>query len=292
MLKTIALLIFTLTFLVSCSSEKYEKLTISSTTWIGYSPLFYAKEKGWLEPYNIKLLHVVSLSENMYLYESGNADAYVGTQYEYGVMSQKDKTLLPIMTFDRSYGGDIILSNLSIEALKKADYIEAFLELDSINNTLLTDFIMQAGIDAKKIHFINKDQSSISTLQNQASLKPTIIVTYSPYNIKLEKNGFSEIASTKQGLGLFVVDAMFTQQATLKKHKAQFVALKKMVDEAVLALNKNPKEFYDTIKPYLLELSYEEFNKSLKDIIWINGKLDQALIDRMHKTNLPTQGIL
>lgn len=203
MFKILVTIVLSLTVLVSCSTEKYQKLKISSTTWIGYSPLFYAKEKGWLEPYNIKLSHVVSLSENMYLYEAGNADAYVGTQYEYSVMSKKDKTLLPIITFDRSYGGDLIMSNLSIEALQKASHIDAYLELDSINNTLLTDFMVQHEIDVKKINYINKDQANIATLQNSASLKPTIIVTYSPYNISLEKNGFDEIASTKQDFSLW-----------------------------------------------------------------------------------------
>ena len=47
--------------------EDNKKIKITTSTWIGYAPLFYAKEKNWLEPLNIKLLNVVSLSENMYL---------------------------------------------------------------------------------------------------------------------------------------------------------------------------------------------------------------------------------
>lgn len=92
--------------LASCSHSK-DKLKISATTWGGYAPLFYAKAKGWLDPLNIKLIHVVSLSENMYLYQAGNADAYVGTQYEYNVMSVQKPTLKPVMMFDRSNGGGI-----------------------------------------------------------------------------------------------------------------------------------------------------------------------------------------
>jgi len=111
----------TLLFLLtSCSSEKQEKLEISTTTWIGYSPLFYAKEKVWLKPLNIKLMHVSSLSENMYLYQAGNADAYVGTQYEYNMLIKKEPSLIPVMLFDRSNGGDVVMSNLSIEELQKS----------------------------------------------------------------------------------------------------------------------------------------------------------------------------
>lgn len=85
---------------------------------------------------------------------------------------------------------------------------------------------------------------------------------------------------------------MFTKQATLEKHREQFLVLKKMVDRAIEESKQNPKEFYETIKPYLLELSYKEFTQSLQDIIWINGDLDRTLIEHMQKANLPTQGIL
>ncbi|MBD3825022.1 MAG: hypothetical protein IE916_11025 [Epsilonproteobacteria bacterium] len=85
-----------------CEAQKSTKLKISATTWIGYTPLYYAKEKGWLDELDIKLLHLSSLSENMYLFDSGNSDAYVGTQYEYAQLSSKMPSLTPIVMFDRS----------------------------------------------------------------------------------------------------------------------------------------------------------------------------------------------
>jgi len=205
----------TLLFLLtSCSSEKQEKLEISTTTWIGYSPLFYAKEKGWLKPLNIKLMHVSSLSENMYLYQAGNADAYVGTQYEYNMLIKKEPSLIPVMLFDRSNGGDVVMSNLSIEELQKStEPINAYLEMDSVNSTLLEDFIQNYNLHEKQINYINRDQTSISTLSS-STVKNAIIVTYIPYDIELNKHGFKSIASTKDNLNLLVIDAMFK----LKKH--------------------------------------------------------------------------
>ncbi|MBD3822730.1 MAG: GGDEF domain-containing protein [Thiotrichales bacterium] len=69
------ILLWVVLLLASCSNSQ-DKLKISATTWVGYSPLFYAKAKGWLDPLKIQLLHVVSLSENRYLYQAGNADTY------------------------------------------------------------------------------------------------------------------------------------------------------------------------------------------------------------------------
>jgi NitT/TauT family transport system substrate-binding protein len=278
--------------LSSCSTPP-EKLRISATTWVGYSPLFYAKAKGWLDPLNIKLLHVVSLSENMYLYQAGNADAYVGTQYEYSVMHNKKPDLTAVMMFDRSNGGDLILSNRTVDELKAATQpIKVYLEMDSINRTLIDDFMAKYGFDKSHFNFINEDQATISTVKFKQSTSPTMIVTYTPYNLSLEKKGFKQVASTRDNLDIFVVDALFTTKDVLNKHRKQFQGLKKAVARAVKALHDNPNEFYQTIKPYLLELSYQDFVASLKDIEWINDSLSPALKQRLKQAHYPIDHLL
>ncbi len=293
MFNILMLLLIPLILLTSCTSKPYDKLTISATTWVGYSPLFYAKEKGWLKPLNIKLLHLTSLSENMYLYEVGNADAYVGTQYEYSVLVHKMPSLIPVMMFDRSNGGDMIMGNRSVSELQNtSSTIDAYLEMDSINNTLLKDFIERYELQNKKIDYINKDQATIATLDVIGLSRPTIIVTYNPYDMKLHKKGFKELVSTKEGLDLFVVDALFTTEEVLYKHQEQFIALKKLVDAAVADLERDPKAFYSVVKPYLLELSYEEFESSLSKIEWINQTLSPEVKTRMREAHLPIRDLL
>ena len=105
------LILFLLSILTTgCERSREEPLKISVNSWIGYTPFFYAKAKGWLDPLNIKILNVVSLSESVYLYQSGNAHALTGTQYEYELLTNEDDSLIPIMLLDRSNGGDLIMS--------------------------------------------------------------------------------------------------------------------------------------------------------------------------------------
>ena len=283
---------FIIVFLfTSCSLENGKKIKISATTWIGYTPLFYAKEKSWLEPLNIKLLNVVSLSENMYLYKSGKSDAYVGTQYEYHYLVKNMESLTPILLFDKSNGGDVIMGNLDIEELEKIeDKIDVYLEMDSINSILFEDFINKHNLKNKNYNYINKDQAFISELK--ISQNPTIIVTYVPYNIKLEKNGFKNLASTKDNLDLLVIDAMFTTKELFLENKQTFIELKKLVDKSIVNLQKDPKEFYETIKDYLPNTDYEEFLKSLDDIIWINKDVSPKIIEKLSDNNFPTRDLL
>jgi len=275
----------------SCSSEYEQRLKISATTWIGYTPLFYAKEKGWLQPLNIKLLNITSLAENMYIYQAGNSDAYTGTQYEYNIMKNQHNSLTPIMMFDKSNGGDVVMSNFSVkELLATVDEIDVYLELDSINSIILQDFLKNTQLEEKKINYINKDQIQIKQLK--MNMKPTLIVTYAPYNIELEKEGFRELSSTKNNAGLLVVDAMFTTVEVFKEHEKQFRELKKLVDKSIDILDKNPKEFYETVKPYLLEINYKDFQAALNDIVWINKSFSKELEGRLKKRAFPTRDLI
>lgn len=291
MLKRIIIFIVALIFFSSCSSDYDKRLKISTTTWVGYTPLFYAQEKGWLKPLNIKLINVSSLAENMYLYQSGASDAYVGTQYEYEMLRTDIKTLQPIMMFDRSNGGDLVMGNISILDLQNTDEeIDVYLELDSINNTLLKDFLLKYKLQNKNINYLNKDQTQIKLLKMRT--KPTIIVTYIPYNLELKKKGFVELASTKDNLDLLVVDAMFTKNELLYAHKKQFIELKKLVHKSIQDLQKDPKAFYEIIKLYLNDMSYDEFRGALDDIIWIDNDLSADLKSRLNDGKFPTRDLI
>ena len=241
MIKKFVFLLFVVLSFSSCVEDN-KKIKITTSTWIGYAPLFYAKEKNWLEPLNIKLLNVVSLSENMYLYKAGNADAFVGTQYEYNFLLQEDKTLIPIIIFDKSNGGDMILSNLTLDELSKINKeIDAYLEIDSVNSILLNDFIRSNNLQDKKINYINEDQSNISRLKANEINNPTIIVTYTPYNNILEKNYFRELSSTKKSDDLLIIDGMYVKKDFYYENKETFVKLKKLVDDSIINLQNNPK---------------------------------------------------
>jgi NitT/TauT family transport system substrate-binding protein len=292
MIKKFVFLLFVVLSFSSCVEDN-KKIKITTSTWIGYAPLFYAKEKNWLEPLNIKLLNVVSLSENMYLYKAGNADAFVGTQYEYNFLLQEDKTLIPIIIFDKSNGGDMILSNLTLDELSKTNKdIDAYLEIDSVNSILLNDFIRSNNLQDKKINYINEDQSNISRLKANEINNPTIIVTYTPYNNILEKNSFRELSSTKKSDDLLIIDGMYVKKDFYYENKETFVKLKKLVDDSIINLQNNPKEFYNTVKPYLTNISYEEFLSSLNDIIWLNKDIPTNILEKLDNSNFKTKDLI
>jgi len=151
--------------MAGCIGGPSQPFRISANLWIGYTPLFYIKERGWLKDANIEIVNVVSLYENMQMYAVGNADAFTGTQYEYHVQRQKHPDLAPAVLFDRSSGGDMVMSNQSLKALKNTkETIDVYLEVDSVNSDLFKAFVKYAGMENQKFHILNLDPESISKL--------------------------------------------------------------------------------------------------------------------------------
>ncbi|MGJ0494169.1 ABC transporter substrate-binding protein [Aliarcobacter cryaerophilus] len=291
MIRVILISLISIIFLTSCVNDKKDKLRVVTSNWIGYTPLFYAREKGLLDKLNIQLLSVVSLSESLHTYKSKHADIFLGTQYEYQETFKRDNQVVPIMLLNKSDGGDVVMSNLTLEEIKKEDkQIDVFLELSSVNSLVFDDFITKHNIKNKNFNYVNKDQSFIA--QQKEFKNPTIVISYNPYNITLEKNGLKTLETTKDNIEILIVDAMFTTNDILIKYKDELKELKKIIDIAIDDLEKDEKAYYDLIKDYLYDTSFEEFQQSLSNIKWINKNIDQNILDSLKEHNFPTKELL
>lgn len=291
MIRVILISLISIIFLTSCVNDKKDKLRVVTSNWIGYTPLFYAREKGLLDKLNIQLLSVVSLSESLHTYKSKHADIFLGTQYEYEEAFKRDNQVVPIMLLNKSDGGDVVMSNLTLEEIKEEDkQIDVFLELSSVNSLVFDDFITKHNIKNKNFNYVNKDQSFIA--QQKEFKNPTIVISYNPYNITLEKNGLKTLETTKDNIEILIVDAMFTTNDILIKYKDELKELKKIIDIAIDDLEKDEKAYYDLIKDYLYDTSFEEFQQSLSNIKWINKNIDQNILDSLKEHNFPTKELL
>ncbi|MEA3404730.1 MAG: hypothetical protein U9R28_03205 [Pseudomonadota bacterium] len=294
MQKLFSILLLTVFLLSGCSAQKEAPIKLVANSWIGYSPLFYAKEKGWLEPLNIEVSTVVSLGESMMTYRTGRFDGLAGTQYEYQKLNDQNQRLVPVLMFDRSNGGDMVMGNRSISQLQETvDTIDVYLEVNSINSMVFHDFIEAHQLEGKTFNYINKDQLKIVTqIKQKDQQAPALITTYVPYNFELSELGFNTLASTKEVTDIVVLDALYVTEKKLKHNLQTFLELKKVINQALLDLQQDPESYYDLVKPYLENMSYQEFQASLGDIEWLTETIPRPLIEKINQVNFPIKDLL
>ncbi len=277
--KWIVSAIVLLTF-TSCSPPPKEPLSIAVNSWIGYTPIAYAQEKGWIEEKEIELKWTNSLSESKLLCKTDLVQGIFCTQYEIRSDPDMAECLLAFVT-DISYGADKIVSNVSLETLKKAPKIKAYLEISGVNEDLLEAFLKKYKIKAEitKINGTQKEFLKIDRLPY-----PAIIVTYEPYASLLKKRGFHQISSSKELIEyLYIIDALFIESNSIDTK-----AIKKLQSafwRAYDRFKQNPREFYETVKPYLQGQSFEDFIRSSKEILWVN-RIDEKMLKYLHSQKI------
>ncbi|MBN2816443.1 MAG: hypothetical protein JXQ67_07135 [Campylobacterales bacterium] len=284
------LLLLIAILLSACSSPTDKQLVLTTNSWIGYTPLFYANEKGYLDELNIKLITTVSLGESVNIFLVSKADMLTGTQHEYNLLNKEMHSVVPIMLLDRSDGGDMILSNKTLEELKKSEHIEVYLEVDSINKEIIENFIAYSKLDSEHMTFINKDQAQIQNLK-YSTKKDILIVTYAPHNIELENTGFKELASTKNPKAILVIDALFTRKELLYEHQERLKRLQIILEKSIKEIMQDKATAHKLTQKYLNDISYKEFNELLNTIKWIN-KPSEELLDTINASSYPTGTLL
>ena len=262
----------------------HSELRIAVSPWIGYSPLYYAHEKGWLKEVDIDLVYSTSLNETVHYFKADLIDAFVSTQYESSILDKKN--LLHLMALDRSDGGDVILSNKPLETILKSKKVKAYLEMDTVNELLLEGFLKKYSLSISNIELINKNQLSLNNIKADDK-DDIIIITYEPYASMLRENNFHDIASTKDS-DMLVLDSLYVNKEAMDVHCKQVNSLKVVIKKAFKNLKDNPREYYDTIKHNLGNQSYLEFSQSLLKIEWLINKENKEINNLIKSHDIST----
>lgn len=285
---------FVFALLLSSCSKAPEKppLVISIDPWIGSAPFYYAHAKGWLQEANIQLVLAPSIAENLRIFESGASDMFTATQHEYFRERKTHPDLIPIIHYDRSFGGDIVMANRTSNELKNNnEYIDLYLEADTVNEEMADYWMHDNNIAKNRLRMHTRAQDEIVKMKTSSADKPIVLVTYNPHNLLLEKNGFREIASTKNDHYL-VIDAVYVSSKLYYKNIKTFKKLNDARKRAINAYETDPKEFYERVKPYFANPTYSEFVAMKQNVKWFAAPPSVQLTERLKKIQFPTQDLI
>jgi NitT/TauT family transport system substrate-binding protein len=272
-----------------CGNHNESKLRISLNSWIGYSPVYYVKEKGWMDS-EIEFHSVVSLEESVKMFQAGITDGFCGTQYEYRHSNLLKESTVPAILIDISKGGDVVLSNFDITDKDTLEgSIDVYLEIQTINSVIFQKFIEKYDLGGCELNLKNTNQFNISKLQPDAD--KLIIITYEPYSTGLIKKGFTQAADS-ESLNMLVVDGIFFKTEKYAQRQSLLKKLRLNLDRALDVLKNDPMEYYITVLPYLDGLTYDEFFESLGEIEWVSGEIGDSLKKGLDVIGMPYDKVL
>ena len=103
--------------LLGCSPRYQPPLTVGTNTWIGYEPLYLARDLGYYEGANLRLVELASTTQAMDALRVGSLDLAGLTLDEALLLAQEGVPIAVIWVLNTSAGADALLAKPGITTL-------------------------------------------------------------------------------------------------------------------------------------------------------------------------------
>ncbi|MEP7284269.1 MAG: ABC transporter substrate-binding protein [Chloroflexota bacterium] len=232
------------------------KLKIGYSTWVGYGPLFIARDKGFFAAngLDVELVKVEDPKQRFVALAGKQLDGLVSTL---DTLSQYWKTDAPfeaILGLDESSGGDGIVAGPDIKTVKDLKGKNIGVNVGSVSQFLLEYVLQQNGMTDKDVTLVKMQQGDVPAAL--AANRVDAGVTWEPHLTKSVKNGATLVMTSKDTPGL-IVDVLIMRGDVLTANPTVGPALvdawnksidywKASPDDADLIMQKGLAGFYET----------------------------------------------
>lgn len=241
-------------------------LKIASTVWVGYGPLYLARDKGFFtqEGVNVELVQQQDFKQQFASLAAGRIDGIaevVDATISYHIPNINYKI---VVALDDSLGGDGIAVNNSIKTVADLKGKKIGYETGATAQFFLNVILKRNGLTEADIQHVDMLGSDAGAALLAG--KVDAAVTYEPYLSEVRKSSSNHVLiDTTQAPGLIVDVVLFDSKTVQNRPKdvqavvnAYFKALdymKSNPDESTTIMAKgvggflqNPKDFADTLK--------------------------------------------
>jgi NitT/TauT family transport system substrate-binding protein len=226
--------------LSACNWLQDVPITVAAHVWVGYQPLFLARDRGWLKPDLVTLLETRTTRESLEAVRSGKAQAAAVTLDEMLTARAAGLPMTAVLVFNTSMGADMLLAEAGITALSQLKGQRIALEDSSVANIMLAEILREAGLK----------QSEVTLLRIPVNEHPTAwhrhasdaFITYEPVAGQLLARGLVRLFDSRQIPDTILDVLAFRSDALDNVHAEAIRHLLRGHFQALDSLVRNPQD--------------------------------------------------
>jgi ABC-type nitrate/sulfonate/bicarbonate transport system ATPase subunit/ABC-type amino acid transport substrate-binding protein len=253
-------------------SMKDDTLKIGLNIWPGNAPLYLAKDKG-LFTKNFLEAEIISLEKDedrIKQLRDDRVDLLNVTLDTAVLLVDKMPDLKILMVYNRSFGGDALISNSTIESIAELKGKKIGLERDWVSHFFFLYLINKFGLSENDVTILDIKGSDIGSALIAGKIDAGVL--WEPWLSKaIELTKSKILASTKDNPVIY--DVLIVKKKTFSKKKKELVKLKKIINESIKELSDNKSESIKAISPYF-GISEIELTEQLKKLQFAEIKLE------------------
>jgi NitT/TauT family transport system substrate-binding protein len=217
------------------------KLNIGYSTWVGYGPLFIARDKGYFaeQGLDVTLTKVSDPKARFASLAGKDLDGLVTTLDTASQYYNDETPFKIILGLDESSGGDGIVVNPGISTIADLKGKKIGVNIGSVSQFFLEYIFQQNGMSDADVELVKMSQDDVPASLGNGSIDAG--VTWEPNLSAAVKNGATLLVSSKVTPGL-IVDILLMRDDVLAANPDVGAGLVKAWYEAVDYENANPDD--------------------------------------------------
>jgi NitT/TauT family transport system substrate-binding protein len=224
-------------------SAHAEPLRIAHTVWVGFGPLFIAKEKGFFDREGVEV-ELIRIEEHTTQYAglfSGQIDAAAAAFQDAPVFSDPaEPPLVCVLMLDESRGADGILATRDIQSIAELKGRSVAVLHGSVSHFYLSVLLTEAGLTQADLEIVdlNAEDAGEAFMMQEVDAA----VTWEPWLTQgrtVDHGHLLTDSSERPGL---IVDGLLTRADVFAARTADFRAVARAWDAAVGYYEANPDE--------------------------------------------------
>lgn len=140
--------------LPACDWQADKPIAVAAHAWVGYESMFLARDEGWLDPQQVRLLETRSASASLRALAQGQVQGAALTLDEVLRARAGGLPLSVVLVFDVSAGADMLLARAGIEKLTDIKGRRLGYEQGTTGELMLLEVMRAAGLSRQDITLV------------------------------------------------------------------------------------------------------------------------------------------
>lgn len=204
--------------LSSCAERPEPTLRVGINPWLGYEPLYVARDLGYLEGANVKLVDVSNASEVIRAFRNGAIEAAALTIDDTLSIAKDDPDVRVVLVMDYSDGADAIIATADIKSMKDLKGHRVGMETTAFSTFVLARATTNAGLEEGEFEVVPLTVDRFENAYGAGSVDA--LVTFEPLKSKLVKQGANVVFDSSE-IPEEIVDVLIMRDSYVKAHPEQ-----------------------------------------------------------------------
>jgi len=227
-------------FIAACSEPNTQALRIGTNVWPGYEPLYLARELGYFNENDIRLIEYTSASQVLKAYRNGLLDSAAVTLDEAIVLLEAGEDFRIILTMDVSNGADSLLGQASIKTVDELRGKRIGVEHTALGAYFLYRIVELTALEKQDITIVSQEVNQHVRAFKEKQVDA--VITFDPARSEIIENGGNVLFDSSQIPGE-IVDVLIVRAEKIELFENNINELKQAWFKAVGNIQNNPNKY-------------------------------------------------